>query len=530
MDSIDLVGPRYADGSKDVSVVIPVYNAMPYLTELLDSLSAQSMSVDDFEVILVDDGSTDGSADELESYCSERSNFRVIHQANSGWAGAPRNAGLDLSVGTFVFFADSDDVLDPSALADLFDFAQTHGSDVVIPRLEGFGGRIVPEMKRDRAIVDVDLATAFRTLGPIKMYRRSLLESKEIRFPEGKIRLEDGIFNAHVYLSAQRVSWLTEKPSYYVRARDDGNNISSRAFDPEGYTGSVAKICDIVNASDVDPRLADRIVLGLYQRKCLKIYRAHRFASYTVERSDEWLRAHRSFVDRFIRADMEAELRPPYRLRSQLVRAGAKESLLELSKYEAKPTIEARLTGSSWTKRGLRMQLGLSIKGHIAPVQISGELRHRDQKGLCSFSLKADTSQVPVYGEMLQYSGLYPSGNMRTLESGVYDLHITYLLGKARYSARVTSGSGMNASRGPTMNLYSTDASNVSLKKQAWPGRKKAVLSVRRRAMRRVPAPVRRMMRDTLLLGLNRGRSTNSLARLIHPLTLGPRSKRLESM
>src|SRR3712207_5266398 len=113
-----------------VSVVIPVYNTRPYLAECLDSVLTQDLPRSDFEVVAVDDGSTDGSAELLDSYCGRYRNLRVIHQENSGWPGRPRNVGRDASRGSYVFFADSDDCLGPEALRRMCDFAVRHGSDV----------------------------------------------------------------------------------------------------------------------------------------------------------------------------------------------------------------------------------------------------------------------------------------------------------------------------------------------------------------------------------------------------------------
>ena len=80
---------------RKVSVVVPVYNPGRYLDDLLASLARQSMPADEFEVVFVDDGSTDGSQLRLDELEASSANVRVIHIPNSGWPGRPRNVGIE---------------------------------------------------------------------------------------------------------------------------------------------------------------------------------------------------------------------------------------------------------------------------------------------------------------------------------------------------------------------------------------------------------------------------------------------------
>ena len=212
----------------DVSVVVPVFNAMPYLHEFLESLAAQDLSDDAYEVIAVNDGSTDGSAAELDAFAARHSNVRVLHQENSGWPGKPRNRGLDLARGRYVFFADADDRLGTEALRRLVAFADEHGSDVVVPKMVGLNGRMAWWPHPEQA-PDADLEKVLQTLTPQKLIRRSMLVDRDLRFPEEKIRLEDGMMLTRAYYTAARVSALGDYDYYYIRTRDDGGNISSAA-------------------------------------------------------------------------------------------------------------------------------------------------------------------------------------------------------------------------------------------------------------------------------------------------------------
>jgi len=110
-----------------VSVIIPAYNAAPWLPMLFDGLDAQSFR--NFEVIFINDGSTDETANLLDSYAVERSNVKVIHQPNRGVAIA-RNTGLDAAVGKYVAFVDADDAIAPTYLEKLVSLADSLDLDI----------------------------------------------------------------------------------------------------------------------------------------------------------------------------------------------------------------------------------------------------------------------------------------------------------------------------------------------------------------------------------------------------------------
>src|SRR5699024_12069139 len=103
---------------------------------------AQDIAHDKFEIIAVDDGSTDASLAILESFSQRRRNMRVLSMEHTGSAAAPRNAGLDAASGRYVFFLDADDMLEPDALRKMVLVADESGSGVVLCRIEGSGERV----------------------------------------------------------------------------------------------------------------------------------------------------------------------------------------------------------------------------------------------------------------------------------------------------------------------------------------------------------------------------------------------------
>ena len=111
-----------------ISVIIPVYNVENYLRECLDSVLAQTYS--NYEVLLIDDGSTDSSFDICCEYCDKDKRFKVYQKENGG-ASSARNYGLDCAAGEYLYFLDSDDYLKPIALEKMASCACQHQADLV---------------------------------------------------------------------------------------------------------------------------------------------------------------------------------------------------------------------------------------------------------------------------------------------------------------------------------------------------------------------------------------------------------------
>ena len=112
-----------------VSIIIPVYNVRPYLAQALDSVLGQSNG--ELEIILVDDGSTDGSGEVCDSYAERDAGIIVIHQENRGLSAA-RNVSLDRMTGDAVAFLDPDDALDPYYIEAMWRSMRGEGADMVV--------------------------------------------------------------------------------------------------------------------------------------------------------------------------------------------------------------------------------------------------------------------------------------------------------------------------------------------------------------------------------------------------------------
>ncbi|MGI5284283.1 glycosyltransferase family 2 protein [Nonomuraea polychroma] len=208
----------------DVSVVIPAHNCRDYLDRCLTSVLVQRIKK---EIVVVDDGSTDGSAELLDLYASyHKDSIRVVHIERSGGAGHPRNVGLEHATGRYVFFCDADDYLGPEALERMVAMADRNGSDIVLGKIMGHGRRAPASMfqhSADRA--ELGDSAVYNSLCCFKLFRRDLLERHRIRFGEGMPVGEDILFTVHAYCHAGVISVVADYDCYHLVSRPDGSSV-----------------------------------------------------------------------------------------------------------------------------------------------------------------------------------------------------------------------------------------------------------------------------------------------------------------
>lgn len=172
-----------------LSIIVPVYNVRQYLNKCVDSILAQTFR--DFELIIVDDGSIDGSGEICDEYAKKDSRIKVIHQQNAGQSCA-RNFGIKFATGDYIGFSDSDDWIEPEMYEKMLKVAETQKADIVICRLQTVSekGKDIIEVTGYKEFITMDRWEATREIlkddlmrsYPVnKIYRRSLFRG--ITFP-----------------------------------------------------------------------------------------------------------------------------------------------------------------------------------------------------------------------------------------------------------------------------------------------------------------------------------------------------------
>lgn len=214
-----------------VSVIIPVYNTRQYLQECMDSILKQSL--DSIEIIIVDDGSTDGSLELVKEYEKTHSNICVIYQKNKK-QGAARNAGLKIARGEFVYFIDSDDILENHALEYCYNLASNKNLDMVVFEASIFGdvkGRNENEYLFHKRIKEIPfqingidyVEKYYNKLSllniPFTLYSRNFLKENNIFFLENTF-YEDVAFYYKVMQYNPQIM-IVDKVFYHRRYRSN---------------------------------------------------------------------------------------------------------------------------------------------------------------------------------------------------------------------------------------------------------------------------------------------------------------------
>ena len=329
-----------------VSVIVPVFDPGSDIDDLIESLLGQTMPAGDLELIFVDDGSTDGTPARLDELAARHEHVRVQHIPNSGWPGKPRNLGIDMATGDYVFFADNDDWLERDALERLHATALQDRADIVLGKVVGHGKPVPLRIfQATRHAIAFDSPLLLRMLTPAKLFRRRLLDEHGLRFPEGRRRLEDHVFVVGAYFAAERISILADRPVYHWMRREDQANASYASFDAQGYFDNVREVLDLVEANTTPGPLREELLLHWYRGKMLGRVGGRDFLWRDEDFRRELFEAIRPLALERFGEDVDERLPFNLRLRAKLLRRGDFDALGRLSRFERRITPVVRIRG-----------------------------------------------------------------------------------------------------------------------------------------------------------------------------------------
>lgn len=221
-----------------LSIIIPVYNAEQYLKKCLESVFQQNLKPEDFEVICINDGSTDKTQQILEEFQKKYTNIILENQENFGEA-ISRNKALSLSKGEFITFLDSDDYYDALTLSKALQIIASQNLDILYLKMNHISEdyqfiQSLPNLSENEILSGLKHE---RRPFPATIYKKSVIG--EIQFPLNIIVGPDSVFNALVQSKAKRVSFSSDLVyNYLVRP----NSLSKKAITEEGYQGFINAI------------------------------------------------------------------------------------------------------------------------------------------------------------------------------------------------------------------------------------------------------------------------------------------------
>lgn len=227
----------------DISVIIPVYNVEHYLKRCVDSVLYQENV--SFEIILVDDGSTDSSGMICDKYASEYPEIKCIHTKNAGPSTA-KNVGYDVAVGNYVAFIDSDDKIKPDMFSQMLQSGYQHDADIVCCnyiQIDEKGNYSHTEhtdkeyvLNQDEAIKAILIKDKIYSQCWTKIYKRATMQENGVRNTEGLKTEEDFIYNIQAFACSKTVC-IVDKPLYIYTHR-------SKSLSKDYYRDHISQYID----------------------------------------------------------------------------------------------------------------------------------------------------------------------------------------------------------------------------------------------------------------------------------------------
>ena len=223
-----------------ITVIVPVYNSETYLRDSLESIVHQTMKLDDIEVIMVDDCSTDKSTEIMDEYTNKYKNFVSIKMnKNHEVAGTARNEGMKKATGKYLMFIDSDDLYVENACEIMYNAIEQKNADFIIGNyvnMDYDGNKwehpiFDQEKYQDFKLSITDYDKSFFILNSAvwnKIFRRDFVEKNNIQFLEG-VPAEDAYFTNSCFMKAENVYYIST-PMYYYRQRSTNNSTQSVSF------------------------------------------------------------------------------------------------------------------------------------------------------------------------------------------------------------------------------------------------------------------------------------------------------------
>lgn len=262
-----------------LSVIIPAYNAEMFLAETLDCLEKQTLK--DIQTIIVNDGSTDKTAEIIAEYAKKNSNILPIYQENSG-VSAARNNGINHAEGKYTLFLDSDDVFTPESFENIYNALEESDADMAICRITsfGYGGEqlnpIAESLASDSLIDCTDKRLLWNFLISNKCFRTEMLRNSEVRFPPLRYS-EDGAFTMQlVYDKKPKIIGVSGALFKYRRHTPKEGFSVSQSISTElvnHYLGSMSIVYDAAEKAGMEEDYLQEILYKTYSALINEFYR-----------------------------------------------------------------------------------------------------------------------------------------------------------------------------------------------------------------------------------------------------------------
>ncbi len=336
-----------------VSVIVNVHNPGDSADACIRSTLEQTLPPDAYEVIFVDDGSTDGIAERLDTVAAVRRNVRVLHLPHTGSPMRGRNVGIASARGDYVYLLDQHDRLERDALERMHERAVETDADVLVGRLVRDGGPPMTAFGRSKARADILRDRLLTLLTPHKLYRRAFLEEHELGFAVPGGAIAEQAFAVRCYLQAKVIAVLAEQVCCHLGERPPAPE------EPRAAVRELRALLRDIDAYVGEGRQRDRMYAFWFRSAVLRPFLSSAFAGSSTDRGAYFRMIQELVAERFPDR-LDRYLPVQLRAVAALIRAGRLDQLVMLANSTRRAGLSAGLTEVRWDAQVL--VLGLEVE------------------------------------------------------------------------------------------------------------------------------------------------------------------------
>ncbi|MBB5080858.1 glycosyltransferase family 2 protein [Nonomuraea endophytica] len=336
-----------------VSVIVSVHNPGAGADPCIRSVLEQTLPPEAYEVIFVDDGSTDGIAERLDTVAAVRRNVRVLHLPHTGSPMRGRNIGLAAAKGEFVYFLDQRDRLERTALEHMYARAGETDADVLVGRLVRDSGPPLTAFEASTARADILRDRLLSLLTPHKLFRRAFLEKHRLGFAVPGGRMAEQAFVVRAYLLAKVVAVMADQVCCHLGEREEADD------DLRTVAGELLSLLNVVDEHTEQGRQRDRMYAHWLRSVVLRPFLSARFAGSSVDRGKMFTTSRELVLERFPER-LDRHLPVHLRAVAAFLRAGRLDQLVSYANATRRADLRADLLDVRWD--GPVLALGLAVE------------------------------------------------------------------------------------------------------------------------------------------------------------------------
>ncbi|MFE3448478.1 glycosyltransferase family 2 protein [Nonomuraea sp. NPDC059194] len=335
-------------------MIVNVHNPGDTADACIRSVLEQTLPPDEYEVIFVDDGSTDGTAERLDTVASVRRNVRVLHLPYTGSSLRGRNVGIASARGDYVYLLDQGDRLERGALALMHQRAVETEADVLVGRLVRDTGPPMAAFEANSERADILRDRLLTLLTPHKLYRRAFLEEERLGFAVSGGKVAEQAFSLRAYLKAKIITVVADEVCCHLGEQQE------RTDEAAVVVTELRALLDVVDRGTEEGRQRDRIYAFWYRSMVLRPFLTPAFAGSSVDRGLIFTIFRELVLERFPER-LDRYLPVHLRAVASMMRAGRLDQIISFANESRRAELRAEVSDVRWSGEVLELDLAVEI-------------------------------------------------------------------------------------------------------------------------------------------------------------------------